>query len=116
MVRSKGITGCQTPLGLKEQNLLTGKADCRTEVEGKKLTLINLTLAQPSAGGLSCSGEAVSRTLQLIRTVQAVPGEQGWSVITGMRCGQHSEKLPSCQIVRGFAPRLENVNLNIQWV
>lgn len=73
MLRSKGMTGCQTPLGLKEQNLLMGKADCRTEVEGKKLTLINLTLAEPRVGGLSCSGEAVSRTPQLILSVQAVP-------------------------------------------
>lgn len=85
MVRCKGITGCQTLLGLKEQNLLTGKADCRTKVEGKKLTLINLTPAEPSVGGLPCSGEAVSRTHQLIPTVQAVPGEQVWSVVTGMR-------------------------------
>lgn len=112
MVRSKGRTGCQTPLGLKEQNPLTGKADCRTKVEGKKLTLINLTLAEASVGGLSCSGDAVSWTHQVILTVQAVAGEQVCSVLTAVRCGQSSEKLPLCQSVTGFAPRLENVNLN----
>lgn len=41
-------------------------------------------------------------------------GEWFWLVITGVKHGQPSEKLASWQIIRGFAPGLEHVNLNIR--
>lgn len=64
--------------------------------------LIHLILAEPSAGGPSCSGEAVSRTHWLMLTAQPASGEWFQLAVTGVRHGQPSEVLALWQIVERF--------------
>lgn len=106
------ITGCQTSLWQKEQNLdrISQVKTRQIPREGRKgrRQLIHWTSAQPKAKGLSCSGEeTVSRTLTHFDSAASI---KGVVLVRHNRSETRAAfwKAGLTANGKGFAPRLEH--------